>query len=127
MTSSASSAQAVDDSELLHLRRSFVRHLAADGRSPATRTAYRTVIDQLEKFLRDQRLPTTVTEVQPDHLEAFFVSLYARRLRPTTILARHHGLARFFGWLVDETELTVSPMAASGTGRYPPPTAHVDQ
>ncbi len=97
--------------DLLHLRPSFGRHLAADGRSAATRVAYSVAIAQLETFLSNQRLPTTVMALRPDHLEAFFVSLYERQLRPATILARHHALSRFFGWLIDEGELTSSPMA----------------
>jgi site-specific recombinase XerC len=92
------------------LRRSFVRHLAADRRSVSTRAAYGAAVDQLEAFLAAQGLPTTVRQLQPDHVDAFFVSLHARRLRPSTILARHHSLSRFFGWLVDEGELEASPM-----------------
>lgn len=99
------------DSDLHLLRRSFVRHLAADRRSTATRAAYSTAIDQLEAFLAAQGLPTTVRQLQPDHLEAFFVSLHERQLRPATMLARHHALARFFGWLFNEGELSSSPMA----------------
>jgi site-specific recombinase XerD len=53
----------------------------------------------------------TVTALEPNHLEAFFVSLYERGVRRTTIHARHHALASFFGWLVEETELPASPMA----------------
>lgn len=103
--------QSEADTDLLHLRRSFVRHLAADGRSPATRRAYAATIAQFEAFLTDQRLPTTVTTLEPDRLEAFFVSLYERGLSVATVLARHHALARFFSWLVEENELADSPMA----------------
>ncbi len=99
-----------DDSDLLFLRRSFVRHLAADRRSAATRRAYATAIAQLEAFLIEQRWPTRVTDLDPDQLEAFFVSLYARGLRPTSILARCRAFVRFFAWLVDEGELPASPM-----------------
>lgn len=106
------------DDTLHYLRRSFVRHLAAERMAPATRAAYSATIAQLEAFLTAQRLPTTVRQLQPDHLEAFIVWLYERQLRPATILARHHALARFFGWLVDEGELTDSPM-----GQLPRPTA----
>jgi site-specific recombinase XerC len=80
-------------SDLLHMRRSFVRHLAADRRTPTTRRAYTANIVQLEAFLVDRRLPTTVTELTPDHLEGFIVSLHERGMRPTTILARHHALS----------------------------------
>lgn len=99
------------DTDLRYLRRSFVRHLAADRRSAATRAAYATTIDQLEEFLVAQGLPTTASQLEPDHLDAFFVALHERQLRPSTILARHHALSRFFGWLVDEGELMDSPMA----------------
>ena len=114
-----SRATHTSDTELRYLRRSFVRHLAADRRSAATRAAYGAVIDQLEAFLAGQSLPTTVRQLQPDHVEAFFVSLHERRLRPSTILARHHALSRFFGWLVAEGELEASPMAQLPRPRHP--------
>lgn len=113
-----SRATHTSDTDLHYLRRSFLRHLAADRRSTATRTAYRAAVDQLEAFLAAHALPTTVRQLQADHVDAFFVSLHERQLRPSTILARHHALSRFFGWLVDEGELTDSPMA-----QLPRPTA----
>jgi site-specific recombinase XerD len=111
------------ESDLLHLRRSFIRHLAADRRTPATRRAYSTAIAQLEAFLVERGLPTSVTELTPDHLEAFIISLYERGMRPTTILARHHALSSFFGWLVAENELATSPMASirAPVARLPAP------
>jgi site-specific recombinase XerD len=119
----ASTFLGANDSDLLHLRRSFIRHLAADRRTRATRRAYTAAIAQLEAFLLDRGLPTTVTELTPDHLEAFIVSLYERGMRPTTILARHHALSRFFGWLVAENELATSPMASirAPAARLPEP------
>jgi len=119
----ANTSVGASDSDLLHLRRSFIRHLAADGRTPATRRAYSAAIVQLEAFLLDRGLPTTVTELTPDHLEAFIVSLYERGMRPTTVLARHHALSRFCGWLVDENELATSPMASirAPAARLPEP------
>lgn len=110
------------DSDLHLLRRSFVRHLAADRRSTATRAAYGAAVDQLEAFLAARGLPTTVSQLQPDDVDAFFVSLLERQLRPATILARHHALSRFFGWLVDEGELEASPMM-----QLPRPTAPLGQ
>jgi len=103
---------ATDETDLHHLRRSFVRHLAADGRSAATRTAYATAIAQLEAFVVVHRLSIRVADLQPDQLEAFVVSLYERGLRPTTILARYQALVQFFDWLVDEDELPASPMTS---------------
>jgi site-specific recombinase XerD len=119
----ASNFLSTNGSDLLHLRRSFIRHLAADRRTPATRSAYTAAIVQLEAFLLERGMPTTVTELTPDHLEAFIVSLYERGMRPTTILARHHALSRFFGWLVTENELATSPMASirAPSARLPEP------
>lgn len=119
----ATTSLGADDSDLLHLRRSFIRHLAADRRTPATRRAYTAAIVQLEAFLVERGLPTTVTALTPDHIEAFIVSLYERGMRPTTILARHHALSRFFGWLVAENELATSPMASirAPAARLPEP------
>ena len=54
-----------NDSDLRYLRRSFARHLAADGRSAATRAAYSAAVAQLETFLTNQRLPTTVMALRP--------------------------------------------------------------
>ena len=113
----ANTSLSADDSDLLHLRRSFIRHLAADRRTPATRRAYAAAIVQLEAFLVECGLPTAVTELTADHLEAFIVSLYERGMRPTTILARHHALSRFFGWLVAENELATSPKCPSALRR----------
>ena len=64
-----------------------------------------------------------MTELTPDHIEAFIVSLYERGMRPTTILARHHALSRFFGWLVAENELRTSPMTSirAPAARLPEP------
>ena len=44
-------------------------------------------------------------------------------MRPTTSLARHHALSRFFGWLVAENELATSPMASirAPAARLPEP------
>jgi hypothetical protein len=75
--------------------------------------------------LLDRGLPTTVTELTPDHLEAFVVSLHERRMRPTTIVARHHALSRFFGWLVAENELATSPMASIRAPAAQLPEPHV--
>ena len=119
MTNPAATSLTADDSDLLHLRRSFIRHVAADRRAPATRRAYTAAFAQLEAFLVARGLPTTVTELTPDHLDAFIVSLYERGMRPTTILARHHALSRFFGWLVAENELAASPMASIRARRRP--------
>jgi site-specific recombinase XerD len=119
----ANTVPGADDGDLLHLRRSFIRHLAADRRTPATRSAYTTAIVQLEAFLLERGLPTVVTELTPGHIEAFIVSLYERGMQPTTVLARHHALSRFFGWLVAESELATSPMASirAPAARLPEP------
>ena len=57
------------DTDLRYVRRSFLRHLAADRRATATRAAYGAAVGQLEAFLARQGLPTKVTRLQPDHFQ----------------------------------------------------------
>src|ERR687891_2064650 len=116
------------DTDLHYLRRSFVRHLAADRRSAATRAAYGAAIDQLEAFLAAQGLPTTVRQLQPDDVDAFFVSLHERQLRPSTILARHHALSRFFQLAGGGGRARGLPDgAAASTYGTPPPADRADR
>lgn len=68
-----------DHGDLLCLRRSFGRHLAADGRSAATRAAYSAAIAQVETFLSNRRLPTTVMALPPDHLVDLVTAGLVRR------------------------------------------------
>jgi site-specific recombinase XerD len=61
-------------------------------------------------------MPTDVAGVTREHVEAWIVHLLGR-FRPATAALRYRSLQQFFGWLVDEGEITESPMR-----RMRPPT-----
>jgi site-specific recombinase XerD len=78
--------------------------------SPATRKTYMTAVEQFAAFLDERGMPTEAINVRREHVEAFLEQLLETR-SASTAKTRHGGLGRFFNWLVDEGELTVSPMA----------------
>jgi site-specific recombinase XerD len=89
--------------------------LRAENLSPNTLKTYREAVDQLERFLVTQGMPTDVGRLTREHVEAFVASLL-ERWKPATASNRYRGLNRFFGWCVEEGEITDSPM-----GRMRPP------
>lgn len=92
------------------LRDSFLRHLAAENRSPSTRVTYAAAIDLLTAFTAAAGMPE-LTELRREHIEAFLVDLGRRGQRPSTLANRYRSLQQFYKWLAEEGEIKVSPMA----------------
>ena len=92
------------------LRDSFLRHLAAENRSPSTRVTYAAAIDLLAAFAGSAGMPE-LTELRREHIEAFLVDLGKRGQRPATLANRYRSLQQFYKWLLEEGEIKVSPMA----------------
>ncbi len=90
---------------------SFLRHLHAENRSPATRTTYAKAIDQLANFLAVSGMPSQVEAIRREHIEHFLVALHERGMRPATVSQRYRSLQQFFRWLAEEGEIRTSPMA----------------
>lgn len=57
---------------------SFLRHLHAENRTPATRTTYAKAIDQLATFLAVSGMPSQVEAIRREHIEHFLVALHER-------------------------------------------------
>ncbi len=91
------------------LRDSFLRHLAAENRSPSTRVTYAAAIDLLAAFSAASGMPP-LTELRREHVEAFLVDLGQRGQRPATLANRYRSLQQFYKWLVEEGEIKASPM-----------------
>ena len=89
---------------------SWGRRLRARNRSEKTIRGYGETVQLFLQFLRCHDMPTAVGEVKREHVEAFIADQLAR-WKPTTALTRHQALRQFFLYLVDEGELTDSPMA----------------
>jgi site-specific recombinase XerC len=92
------------------LRDSFLRHLAAENRSPSTRVTYAAAIDLLAAFAAAQGMPA-LTDLRREHIEAFLVDLGKRGQRPSTLANRYRSLQQFYKWLLEEGEIKASPMA----------------
>ncbi len=106
--SEASTTTTVGD--LAGLVPSWARSLRATNRSPKTLTTYVGAANQLIAFLATRGMPTDAANVRREHVEAFIEDVLAR-CRPATASNRYRALARFFIYLVEEGEITDSPMA----------------
>jgi site-specific recombinase XerD len=91
-------------------RASFVRHLRAENKSPRTVETYLDAVDRFHSFLVERGMPTAVGAIRREHIEIWLVELTERGQRPATVSNRYRSLHSFFVWLVDEGELTRSPM-----------------
>ncbi len=95
---------------------SFQRHLKAEGKSPQTIASYSYAPTQFAAFLHETGMPSQVSAIAREHIEAFLVALLERRSKATAN-TRYRGLQAFFKWLLDEGEITTNPM-----GKMHPPT-----
>jgi site-specific recombinase XerC len=93
------------------LARSFERHLRAERKSPRTVETYLEALQLFGAFLARQDGGTrTLLEVRRGDIEGFLVELH-ERCTPSTVANRYRALRRFYGWLEEEEEIEVSPMA----------------
>lgn len=97
---------------------SFARHLRAANLSPKTQRTYLDALAQLARFLADAGMPTDVSAIRREHVEAFIADQLAR-FKPATAANRYASLRPFFAWLIDEGELRESPMVRMRKPRLP--------
>jgi site-specific recombinase XerD len=94
---------------ITRLARSWAISLAAENKAARTIGGYTETVNQFVKFLNTRGMPSTVTAIRREHVEAYLVDVLARH-RPSTAATRHKGLRIFFEWLREEGEITESPM-----------------
>ncbi len=95
--------------DLRTLLRSWDRNLRALNRSPRTRQAYLESLGQLTEFLLAAGMPTEVARIRREHVEAWVAHLVETRAAATA--SKRYAAARvFFGWCLEEGEITDSPM-----------------
>jgi site-specific recombinase XerD len=104
--------------DLEALAASFRRHLRASNLSPRTVTTYTEACDGLRRFLIAQGMPTQVVSIRREHVETYVEELLAR-WKPATANNRYRALQQFFRFLVDEGEITESPMARMRPPKVP--------
>ncbi|MST31727.1 tyrosine-type recombinase/integrase [Acidimicrobiaceae bacterium USS-CC1] len=108
-------------SDLESLIPAWVRSLRAENKSPKTIETYGDAATQFQRFLVAHGMPTDATRLTREHVETFVASLLERH-KPATASNRYRALARFFAFLVEEGEITASPMA-----RMSPPAVPEEQ
>jgi site-specific recombinase XerD len=96
--------------DLAGLIPSFNRHLRATNRADATIAAYVGSAEQLAEYLAGVGMPTSVTAIRREHVEAY-IEDQLRTRKPSTANFRYRSLQQFFAWAVDEGEIPESPMA----------------
>jgi site-specific recombinase XerD len=100
----------VEGGDFAVLARSFERSLLAANRSPATIRIYTLSVAQLGEFLKSAGMPLVVAHITREHVESFLVDVLARRSAGTAE-TRYRGVKAFFDWLLEEGEITTTPMA----------------
>jgi len=95
-----------------HVRRlgqSYRRTLLAENKSPATIAVYTSAVDRLADYLEGAGMPVAVASIHREHVEAF-IGFLLEHFAPATAANRYRALRVFFGWCLEEGEITESPM-----------------
>ena len=98
------------DARLQDLERSFLRHLRAEGRSPATLRLYGQAVRFFSRWLESEGRTATLSELNRAAIREWLAVLSDTH-EPGTVKVRYRGLYRFCVWLVEEGELSANPMA----------------
>jgi site-specific recombinase XerD len=88
---------------------SFGRHCRAGNLSPRTTETYMDAASRLALFLAAHGMPTELSGIRREHVEAFIAD-QLERFKPTTAHNRYRGCQAFFRWAVDEGLVKESPM-----------------
>lgn len=102
---------------------SFILDLNARNLSPKTVETYRESALQLAAYLEEMGMPTDIGTIRREHVQTFLKTLL-EKWKPATARNRFLGIQQFFRFLVEEDELTESPMAKLQPPRVaqePPP------
>ena len=97
---------------------SWPRHLRAANLSERTVQSYTEAAWKLHLFLRDTGMPTKVTAIRREHVEAFIEAQLSEHA-PATAASRYRSLQQLFRWLLDEGEIDRSPMERTRPPKVP--------
>jgi site-specific recombinase XerD len=112
----ATTPQAPGDLDILAA--AFRLHLQAANKSPRTIEAYLDAVARLRDYLTETDGPRDAADIDSTHVAGFIASLLAR-WKPATASNRFRALQQFFKFLVDEEEITVSPMTTMKPPKVP--------
>jgi site-specific recombinase XerD len=104
--------------DLAGLLPSWRRHLRAANLAPSTIVSYLAAGQGFDAFLRDRGMPTAVAAIRREHVEAFIEWLLVTR-SAATAANRYRSLQQMCRWLLEEGEITASPMANTRPPKVP--------
>jgi site-specific recombinase XerD len=109
------------------LVRSFERSLRAGNFSQHTVRLYLSILRRFGEFLAERGMPTRVAAISRQHVEEWLAETLKTK-KANTAANRHKALRAFFGWLVEEGEITTSPVRNIKPPRIPeePPAVLTD-
>jgi site-specific recombinase XerD len=100
---------ALDIDDIRTLLPDWRRHLKAKNRTDETIKSYLRCGENLAGWLARQGMPTTVTAITREHVEAFLADALDR-LSAATVAKHYRSLQQFWKWLADDGEIPRSPM-----------------
>ena len=89
---------------------SYRRNLRAENKSPNTIHTYLAALDAFNAYLKRTGMPTALSAIRREHLEAYIVALQEQGKRPATVSLAYRSLQPFFKWALSEDEINTSPM-----------------
>jgi site-specific recombinase XerD len=90
--------------------------LMARNLSPNTLETYLSAVTMFADFTDERGMPAQVASVRREHVEAFLAWMVGN-YKPASVRNRYTGLKQYFAWLLEEGEITETPMR-----NIPPPT-----
>lgn len=101
----------------------FLTHMAGERRMSANTTAaYRTDLDQLSSYLREQGVAAW-SDVTHDHVIGFLIFLRERRYANSTVARRTAAVKSFFGYMLGQQLIPADPteqIDSPKVDRFPP-------
>jgi site-specific recombinase XerD len=88
---------------------SFRRALLAANKAPRTIDSYMEAVTLFDRFLEATGMPMQVQAIHREHVEGFLADIL-KRFKPATAASKYRSLQQFFRWLLEEGEITESPM-----------------
>jgi len=90
----------------------FIRHLTNNKRAANTIVAYRSDLEQLEKFLQERDKSNDLAKINRDDIEDFKKSLEKKKYTPKSISRKLNSIKSFFKFLVQEGVIEIDPAQA---------------
>lgn len=105
--------------EITTLLRSWQLALRAGRRSPRTIRSYLEAGTQFAQFLDAEGMPTQVSSIRREHVEAYLVASEEAGKSPATVAGHYRRLQQFFRFLLDDGEVEQSPMERMSPPKLP--------